>query len=561
MLRTAKILSLLSLALATIFFLGIGRSTHSSAGLCWLLDSPQREYLSEAGASFIAELCNAPLGALTPHRSSAPRSVLNSVHNSALSSVLHAQTSTNITVNNPNTDTPENTTQSETTVAVFGETVLVGFVDTGQALPLEPGISSRSGLARSADQGESFIDLGKAPPNPRAIGISDPSLAVDSKGNFYLSTIQQVPNGRNSESYMGVSRSTDDGQTFSPALLVAGFGPVDSALQDKELIAVDHTGSTFDGNLYMTWTEFDTGGSHILFVRSTDGAQTFSKPSILSDGRTSVQGATPAVGPDGEVYIIWINFGQRPDLRIRRSLDGGQTFEPERVVASLRLSSDPTSSNACGRRALKGNIRHLELPSVAVDLGKSPTRGTIYVTYSSDPDGNAGPDASDVYIVRSSDGGQSWSEAIRLNDDSTTSDQFQPAAAVARDGTVGVIFYDRRLDPTNLNIDLYMTRSTDGGQTWEVNTRVTDRSFSVPPIALNGRNFDNLRSICYMGDYNQMAADDEFFYLVWGDNRETLFTDRFPAPNGRPDPNVFFAKIPVHNGTLSASPTGLRHAP
>jgi predicted 3-demethylubiquinone-9 3-methyltransferase (glyoxalase superfamily) len=49
-----------------------------------------------------------------------------------------------------------------------------------------------------------------------------------------------------------------------------------------------------------------------------------------------------------------------------------------------------------------------------------------------------------------------------------------------------------------------------------------------------------------MGDYNQMAADAQFFYLTWGDNRSILKTERYP--NGRPDPDVFFAKIPVQPG-------------
>jgi hypothetical protein len=544
--RIKKILTLSALALATSFILGNGSPPYSSSNQCWLLNSPLRQYLSGSGESALEELC-------TRIAESRTFSDQTRARVSRSTGFYEIQTSSNILVNNPATDIPENTTQSETTITVFGETIMVGFVDTGQALPLEPGSSSRSGIARSADHGETFVDLGKAPPNPRAIGISDPSLAVDSKGTFYISTIQQVPAGRSTESYMGVAKSTDGGQSFSPAVLIAGTGPTTAHFQDKELIAADNTGGPFDGYLYMAWTEFAPGGSQILFVRSTDGAQTFSSPLILSDGKNGVQGATPAVGPNGEVYVLWLSFGQRSELKIRKSLDGGLTFEPERVVAPFSVKSDSTASRTCGRRALKGNIRYLELPSMAADHSSLPTRGTLYVTYSSAPEGTV--DIADVFLVRSIDAGESWSAPLRVNDDQTQSDQFQPALAVAKDGTLGIMFYDRRLDPGNLNIDVFMTRSTDGGQTFESNIRVTDRSFPVPPIAINGRNFDNLRSICYMGDYNQMAADDTFFYLVWGDNRATLFTERFPAPDGRPDPDVFFAKTPVHSSPPSYQPT------
>lgn len=550
--RFIKTTALAMFVFSTVSFFGNGVASRSSAGPCWLLDSDLRDYLSGSGESSLQTLCDDSLSAYTLDRSFSPVPTPSS---SLLALHTQSESTTNLLINNLNADIPENTTQSETTVVVFGETVMIGFIDTGSFLPRTPGLSSLSGLARSTDKGLTFSDIGQVPPHARALGFSDPSLAVDGKGNFYISTIQQVPTNRGQESYMGVARSSDGGATFSPSVLIGGTGPADSAFQDKELIVADNTGGKYEGSVYMAWTEFDTGGSHILFVRSTDGGQTFSKPLILSDARNGVQGATPAVGPDGEIYVLWLSFGRAPELRIRKSLDGGETFEPEKVVAPFTISSDSAASRNCGRRALKGDIRYLELPSMAVDHSSAPTRGTIYVTYSSDPDGNNGKDVADIFVVRSTDGGETWSPPLRVNDDTTTSDQFQPAIAVAQDGTVGLMFYDRRLDPENVSLDVFMVRSTDGGQTFEPNFRVTDRSFPVPLVAINGRNFDNLRSVCYMGDYNQIAADDDSFYLVWGDNRMTLFTNRFPVPNGRPDPNVFFAKVPAHPGGSSSRPT------
>lgn len=559
MVRIIKTVTFLTLALSTLFFFGSGSALRAQGGPCWLLDSPFSEILSGSGESALVSACDAS--------SSTPSAQTENISQADLSYFVRSpllasqpESNANLLVNNLNEDTPENTTQSETTVVVYGDTVMVGFIDTGNFLPRTPGVSSLSGLARSIDKGQSFVEINKVPPNARALGISDPSLAVDRKGNFYISTIQQVPTSNGQESYMGVARSIDGGATFSPSVLISGTGPVDQAFQDKELIVADNTGGPYEGNVYMAWTEFDIGGSQVLLARSTDGGLTFSKPIVLSDGRNGVQGATPAVGPNGEVYVLWLSFGRTAELKIRKSLDGGVTFEPEKIVAPFTVSSDATASRNCGRRALKGNIRYLEIPSMAVDQSRSPTRGTVYVTYSSDRDGSSGPDVADVYLARSPDGGDTWSAPLRVNDDNTQSDQFQPAVAVAKNGTVGLMYYDRRRDPENLNIDVFMARSTDGGQTFEPNFKVTDRSFPVPPIGTNGRNFDNLRSICYMGDYNQIAADNEAFYLVWGDNRMTIFTDRFPAPNGRPDPNVFFAKIPVQPGVSSVGPAIPKHS-
>lgn len=513
------------------FFIALAPQTLSGnpPSFCWLLNSLWREFLSSSGESMLSNIC-------APQQSRSPQHALARI----------AAQFANIQVNDPSTDIPEQTTQSETTIAIYKDTVLVAFVDTGQYLPVTVGVSSLSGYARSDDGGQTFIDLGRVPPSSRSIGYSDPSLGVDSQGSFYFANLQYIPEQRRTLSMLGVARSTDGGRTFSEPVLVGGTDQAN--FQDKELIAVDNSGGRFDGNVYMAWTEFTPSGPRILFVRSTDGGKTFSSPLVLSDD-ISVQGATPAVGPDGEVYVAWIAFeGNERVLKIRRSDDGGVSFAEPVIATQIMRTADPQATRDCRRQALRGGIRTLELPSVAVD--RSPAslfRSALYIAYQSDPDG-PGPDMSDVFLVSSFDGGKTFAPPARVNDDQTQTDQFMPAIAVATDGTVGVFFYDRRLDSNNLKIDVYFTRSRDGGKTFEPNIRVTDVSFDVPPTfgqPTSSTNFDALRGICYMGDYNQMAADEKFFYLAWGDNRNILKTENYP--NGRPDPDVFFAKIPVQS--------------
>ena len=89
--------------------------------------------------------------------------------------------------------------------------------------------------------------------------------------------------------------------------------------QDKEWLAVDATGSPFRGRVYLAWTEFDLFGSsnpadstRILIAHTSDGGSTWSSPVRVSDrlgdcldADNTVEGAVPAVGPDGEVYVSW----------------------------------------------------------------------------------------------------------------------------------------------------------------------------------------------------------------------------------------------------------------
>jgi hypothetical protein len=171
--------------------------------------------------------------------------------------------------------------------------------------------------------------------------------------------------------------------------------------------------------------------------------------------------------------------------------------------------------------------------------------GDVYIAFAADPGRQHRGDNSDVFVVRSTDGGASWSEpvnvvkgrAVKVNRDDTTNDNFMPVLNVGPDGQVSVFFYDRRHDSRNLKIDVYRAVSTDGGRSW-VNQRVTAESFDVPPL---NPNFDPLVKSCYMGDYNDGTVDGDGFYLTWGDNRLILKAPRFPR--GRPDPDVRFRAV------------------
>jgi hypothetical protein len=156
-----------------------------------------------------------------------------------------------------------------------------------------------------------------------------------------------------------------------------------------------------------------------------------------------------------------------------------------------------------------------------------------------------GSDNSDVFFMALDTELSILTPPMRVNDDTTKNDQFMPALAVSPQGEIGIMFYDRRLDPNNELIDVFFARSTDGGLSF-TNERVTTSSFSVPPIVgqpTRTGNYDDLRRPCYMGDYNDMSADAEFFYLAWGDSRNLVETPHYPE--GRQDLDVCFAKIPT----------------
>jgi len=55
---------------------------------------------------------------------------------------------------------------------------------------------------------------------------------------------------------------------------------------------------------------------------------------------------------------------------------------------------------------------------------------------------------------------------------------------------------------------------------------------------------DSIVNSVYMGDFDTASADNSFFYVAWGDNRDDL-----AGGQGRKDPNVFFDKVPIGSDT------------
>ncbi len=156
-----------------------------------------------------------------------------------------------------------------------------------------------------------------------------------------------------------------------------------------------------------------------------------------------------------------------------------------------------------------------------------PVEGRVYVSWHDGRNAsNAEPfsltgaptyNFADVLVSSSADGGVTWTAPVRVNQDPTTNrvDHLFPALAVDREGQVGVLYYDRRNDPQNFIIDVFLATSNDGGQTWQ-EMRLNRRGFPSEVAQ------DLLVDPAYMGDYLGLSADASGstggFVASWGDN-------------------------------------------
>src|SRR5262245_57604247 len=413
-------------------------------------------------------------------------------------------------------------TQSETAIVAFGSTVVVGFNDSGSN---SGGTNKFTGFARSTDGGATFTDGGTLPTNPGG-DAGDPVLARNNTtGRIYFATL-----GFSAETIQ-VFRSDDDGATWMAPV----NGTPGGAGEDKEWIAVDNFAGAGNGNVHLISRNFGAGNGIFLY-RSTDNGATFgpSGGTLITSGN---QGAFVAVGPDHSVYAFWWTPAA---IMARKSVDQGVTFGPPVTVASGLTGGTNGDLGLTGIRqgtTTPSGFRSNKFPHAAVN----PVNGNIYVVYNNRP---STADKCDIFVVQSTDGGATWGAPVRVNDDATTTDQWQPTLAVTPDGSnLGVFYYSRQEDPANNLFKFYGRTASISGPTLTFTP-----SFAISDVAsLPEFGRDNLINPTYMGDYDFAVGTPGAFHVVWADNRSDL-----PGGAPRKDPNVFYKKI---NLTISVTTT------
>ncbi len=420
--------------------------------------------------------------------------------------------------------------QNEVSLVVSGEKIIVTYNDDN--IPN----STVSGYGYSHDNGKTFIDGGGLIPKDQMYGGGDPLILANPFDPEHFIYFQLTYGGVPSSSIV-LQESFDGGKNFyrenSRSVLKGLVSPFTGKPLEKPSMFHDKEWgdwSKVNGYITLAWTFFEsTKGTNYydvvvpLAIVSKDGGKSWGSPKSLIQENWYGGLCAVASGLEGEIYVAYVEFNFN-QIFLARTFDGGETWEgPFQVVGSFQSPFDKDETRKCdGFTALKGEIRITSIPSLTVD----PKNGDLYLVYNYKQSKNS-PDDSDIAFVMSKDKGETWTQPVKINDDPTNNDQFMPSVASAGGGNVMVMFYDRRNDPNNWNIDVYVAQSLDGGKTWLPNRKVNCKSF--PPASTS----------CYMGDYNQIVTDGIYYYLAWGDNRNLINKKGTEEPNQ----DVFFAKI------------------
>jgi len=297
-----------------------------------------------------------------------------------------------------------------------------------------------------------------------------------------------------------------DGKTWTSGSFMGLNAPKQ---QDKEWATIAD-----NGDIYSTWTQFDKYGSkspehksHIYFSKSVDRGQTWSKSNSINklsgdclDGDQTSEGAVPAAGPNGEIYVCWSRDNK---LWFNYSKDGGAQWLDEEYSIQEHIGGWEQSIDKFSR--ING------MPITVIDNSSGPFKGTLYVMWS---DERNGKDNLDIFISKSYDKGKTWSAPILVNDDDNkNAHQFLPWVCIDQStGYLYSVFYDRRHGNKN-GTHVYLAWSKDGGSSW-VNERLTEEPFES-------------NSSVFIGDYNNISAVNGLVRPIWiefKDGKKSAYT-------------------------------------
>jgi hypothetical protein len=232
--------------------------------------------------------------------------------------------------------------------------------------------------------------------------------------------------------------------------------------------------------VYLVWGDNRAVSAQVVFSKSTDAGTSWSPNIVISQDIDTLVCVLPHMILDasGNIYVAYSALHDNMtnvDIFFTKSTDCGISFTPAVMV------NDSAS------------IYHQRYPSITVDSSGQH----VYVVWQDWRNLQYEPD---IYFSRSTDGGLTFLPSIRVNDDLDTANQWSPVVACDNSGqNVYVAWQDQR--DTLHDWDVYFSRSTDYGQTFEANYPVNDTNASA-------NSFQGRPSICWKNGIINIAFDD-----------------------------------------------------
>jgi hypothetical protein len=344
---------------------------------------------------------------------------------------------------------------------------------------------------------------------------SDPVLASDVAGSFFYLSL--VPNF-----FDDIWRSNTGAQSWFR------LGPATGG--DKQWLTIDTTFSSGRGFQYQSWSTAGNNYGGRQFTRSVDGGANWLDPIYIPNGPSW---HTLDVDNNGNLFIGGVNL-ETGVVWCVRSTDAKNPS----IIPSFDQS---TPVDLGGTFAFSAPINPVGLSGqvfLAVDRSGASTNNNVYMLASVQPYANSS--GTDVMFAKSTNGGQSFSPARRINDDVVDAATWHwfGTLAVAPNGRIDVVWLDTRNSGNNSDSQLFYSYSMDGGDTWAPNVAVSElfNPFLGYPMQQK------------MGDYMTIVSDNgggNVAYCATFNSEQDIYYVRVAPP--APIPTAAVSRK-LHNG-------------
>ncbi len=280
-------------------------------------------------------------------------------------------------------------------VSPFGDAPRTVWVSWRRSFTEASGTLTQGWAARSTDGGATFGD------EVRAIeadpGFDSPRVVEDAEGTVYWFQRERQHGPEDADptpSPLVVARSEDGGNTWTRSEV----GQSDLVMEEP-LAGVNLAGDT----LYLAWADGRNGDLDVFFMKSVDGAATWSEPLRVNDdpvkNKKSQKWPRMTVAPTGRIDIAWYDYRNDPkdtpaddvefflgdtnDVYLASSDDEGASFSE-----NVRMTSAGVD-----RTLGTYNVQYF----VEVPPGLASGRERAYVAWSDTRLGDADTSAQDIF--------------------------------------------------------------------------------------------------------------------------------------------------------------------
>ncbi len=395
---------------------------------------------------------------------------------------------------------PSNVIQSETFIVSHPTDPNIMFASAFTIVP-NPFFLSE-GVYVTTNGGTSWFGSDTCKGAPIQFHGGEPAITIDKNGTFILNRLGRLP------TFIGLYShfSTDNGITWSNQKTITN-----DDLEKHSIVTDNNLTSPYYGRIYAVYSMLTTP-FNVKFSVSDDGAQNWTIPQNLNNPQIRCYGTSLAVDKDGNVITCWsvLPIGVPSPFEVAigfaRSVNGGESWSVKETAIPVR--------GITGILPTKQNIRVNSIPRITVDTSDGPFSGTIYIVTSQKELAPAGNDP-DIVLFKSTDNGNSWSSGIRVNQDPINNGkiQFFPAIHIDPSGGINILYFDDR-NTTSDSTGVFLSRSTDGGQTW-TDYEISDHNFR--PTSVSGIGAGNIP------DHIDITYTNGKLWTVWMDNSTGIY--------------------------------------